>query len=48
MAVADQVGRFFLVANAKVEPAGGNVEVTDAANGDGFYEAVVRALAESR
>jgi hydroxymethylpyrimidine pyrophosphatase-like HAD family hydrolase len=48
MGVAAIVGRFFLVANAKVAPAGDNVEVTEAANGEGFYEAVVRALAESR
>jgi phosphoglycolate phosphatase len=48
MGVAAIVGRFFLVANAKVAPAGENVEVTEGANGDGFYEAVVRTLAESR
>ena len=48
MGVAGVVGRFFLVANANVAPAGDNVEVTEAANGDGFYEAVVRTLAESR
>src|SRR5688500_1569924 len=48
MGVAEQVGRFFLVANAKVEPAGPNVEVTEAAMGEGFYEAVVRSLAEAR
>jgi hydroxymethylpyrimidine pyrophosphatase-like HAD family hydrolase len=48
MGVAELVGRFFLVANAKVTPAGDNVEVTEAANGEGFYEAVVRTLAESR
>jgi hydroxymethylpyrimidine pyrophosphatase-like HAD family hydrolase len=48
MGVADHVGRFFLVANAKVRAAGDNVEVTEGANGEGFYEAVVRALAESR
>ena len=30
MGVAEHVGRFFLVANAKVEPAGDNVEVTEA------------------
>jgi hydroxymethylpyrimidine pyrophosphatase-like HAD family hydrolase len=48
MGVAEQVGRFFLVANAKVTPAGNNVEVTEAAMGEGFYEAVVRSLAESR
>lgn len=48
MGVAGVVGRFFLVANAQVAPAAGNVEVTEAANGDGFYEAVVRTLAESR
>jgi phosphoglycolate phosphatase len=48
MGVAEHVGRFFLVANAKVEPAGENVEVTEAAMGEGFYEAVVRSLAEAR
>jgi hydroxymethylpyrimidine pyrophosphatase-like HAD family hydrolase len=48
MGVAQHVGRFFLVANAKVEAAGANVEVTDGRNGEGFYEAVVRTLAESR
>jgi hypothetical protein len=54
--VASCVGRFFLVANALAEDpdlrsaiAGyGNVEVTEAAHGEGFYEAVVRSLAESR
>jgi hydroxymethylpyrimidine pyrophosphatase-like HAD family hydrolase len=48
LGVAEVVGRFFLVANAKVDAAGANVEVTEAAMGDGFYEAVVRSLAESR
>lgn len=48
LGVAAVVGRFFLVANARVEPAGDNVTVTEAANGDGFYEAIVRSLAESR
>jgi len=48
LGVAAVVGRFFLVANAKVEPAGDNVEVTEATHGDGFYEAVVRSLAEAR
>jgi phosphoglycolate phosphatase len=48
MGVAEHVGRFFLVANAKVAPAGDNVEVADAAMGEGFYEAVVRSLAEAR
>ena len=54
LGVADVVGRFFLVANAvakdpdigRVAPA--NTEVTEAAAGEGFYEAVVRALAEAR
>jgi phosphoglycolate phosphatase len=53
--VAASVGRFFLVANAlEKDPelasaagAHGNVEVTEAGYGDGFYEAVVRSLAES-
>ena len=48
MGVAAEVGRFFLVANAKVTPVGANVEQTEAAMGEGFYEAVVRALAEAR
>jgi hydroxymethylpyrimidine pyrophosphatase-like HAD family hydrolase len=48
MGVAEHVGRFFLVANAKVVPAGDNVEVTEAPMGEGFYEAVVRSLAEAR
>ncbi|HEX8052830.1 MAG TPA: HAD hydrolase family protein [Thermoleophilaceae bacterium] len=52
--VAEVVGRFFLVANAvekdpSIATAGGaNVEVTEAAAGEGFYEAVVRSLAEAR
>ena len=50
---AATVGRFFLVANADAEAraeAGGhaNVTITEGAMGDGFYEAVVRALAESK
>jgi hydroxymethylpyrimidine pyrophosphatase-like HAD family hydrolase len=48
MGVAEHVGRFFLVANAKVAAERDNVEVTEGANGEGFYEAVVRTLAESR
>jgi hypothetical protein len=31
-----------------VAPAGDNVEVTEGANGEGFYEAVVRTLAEAK
>jgi phosphoglycolate phosphatase len=54
--VAAVVGRFFLVANALEEDPGlaasagahGNVEVTETGHGEGFYEAVVRTLAESR
>jgi phosphoglycolate phosphatase len=50
--VAPVVGRFFLVANgASKEPALAaqpNVEVTEGRNGEGFYEAVVRSLAEAR
>jgi phosphoglycolate phosphatase len=54
--VAAHVGRFFLVANAveedpalRSELAGyGNVEVTETGHGEGFYEAVVRSLAEAR
>ena len=54
--VAAHVGRFFLVANAVEEDPSlrsavaslGNVEVTEAGHGEGFYEAVVRSLAEAR
>jgi hypothetical protein len=43
--VAPMVGRFFLVANADPElPGGANVVRTEAAHGDGFYEAVVQSL----
>ena len=45
--VAEVVGRFFLVANADVAGAPG-VERTQSAMSEGFYEAVVRAIAESR
>ena len=56
LSVAEHVGRFFLVANAvERDPAmlrgladRGNVEVTEERNGEGFYEAVVRSLAEAR
>jgi hydroxymethylpyrimidine pyrophosphatase-like HAD family hydrolase len=52
--VAEVVGRFFLVANAverdpsiRDDVAGRpNVEVTEGRYGEGFYEAVVRSLAE--
>ena len=48
--VAEVTGRFFLVANAVVgdAPLPANVERTETAMSEGFYEAVVRALAESR
>src|SRR3954464_1446953 len=54
--VAEVVGRFFLVANAvdadpEIRTAIGgraHVEVTEGRNGEGFYEAVVRSLAEGR
>lgn len=53
LTVAEVVGRFFLVANAledepeleKVAGRYGNVEITEARMGEGFYEAVVRTLA---
>ena len=47
--VAAVVGRLFLVANAVAGDASGfpNVERTEAAMSEGFYEAVIRALAES-
>jgi hydroxymethylpyrimidine pyrophosphatase-like HAD family hydrolase len=48
--VAGVLGRLFLVANAVAgdTSAFGNVERTEAAMGEGFYEAVIRALAEAR
>jgi hydroxymethylpyrimidine pyrophosphatase-like HAD family hydrolase len=48
--VAEVVGRFFLVANAVAGDSSRfpNVERTEAAMSEGFYEAVIRALAESR
>jgi predicted mannosyl-3-phosphoglycerate phosphatase (HAD superfamily) len=48
--VAGVVDRLFLVANAAAgdSSAFGNVERTEAAMSEGFYEAVIRALAESR
>jgi phosphoglycolate phosphatase len=46
LGMADHVARFFLVANAKASDP--RAEVTDAGWGEGFYEAVVRALAEAR
>lgn len=54
--VAEVVGRFFLVANAAardpdiraVISGRDNVAITEATHGDGFYEAVVTTLAESR
>jgi hypothetical protein len=47
--VAEVVGRLFLVANAVAGDASRypNVERTDAAMSEGFYEAVIRSLAES-
>jgi phosphoglycolate phosphatase len=51
--VAAAVGRFFLVANAVEKDPGlrggpfPNVEVTEGSHGEGFYEAVVRALAKA-
>jgi hydroxymethylpyrimidine pyrophosphatase-like HAD family hydrolase len=45
--MADVVGRFFLVANAAAADRA-DVERTEASNGDGFYEAVIRSLAEAR
>jgi hydroxymethylpyrimidine pyrophosphatase-like HAD family hydrolase len=53
--VASCVGRFFLVANALVEDPDlrsaiaeyGNVQITESGHGEGFYEAVIRSLAES-
>jgi hydroxymethylpyrimidine pyrophosphatase-like HAD family hydrolase len=56
LGVADVVGRFFLVRNAverdpsigRASAARANVEVTEERNGEGFYEAVIRSLAEAR
>jgi phosphoglycolate phosphatase len=56
LGVADVVGRFFLVANAVEKdpelPAlvsgRANVQVTEGRYGEGFYEAVIRSLAEAR
>ena len=49
LGVAPLVGRFYLVANAPPGDGGPNVERTESSHGDGFYEAVVRALVvESR
>jgi hydroxymethylpyrimidine pyrophosphatase-like HAD family hydrolase len=48
LGMADSVGRFFLVANAATEADRPGVERTEASHGDGFYEAVVRSLAEAR
>jgi len=47
--VAAAVGRLFLVANAVAGDASrfGNVERTEAAMSEGFYEAVIRSFAES-
>jgi phosphoglycolate phosphatase len=47
--VAEVVGRLFLVANAVVGDTSPfpNVERTEAAMSEGFYEAVIRSLAES-
>ena len=42
--VAAVVGRFYLVANAEDGISGPNIERTEAANGEGFYEAVIRSL----
>jgi hypothetical protein len=47
--VAGAVGRVFLVANAVAGDASGfpNVERTEAAMSEGFYEAIIRSLAEN-
>jgi hypothetical protein len=48
--VAGVVGRFFLVANAKTGDSSRfpGVERTEAPMSEGFYEAVITALAEAR
>ena len=49
LGIAEVVGRFFLVANATAWGAGRpNVEMTEGSHGEGFYEAVIRTLAEAR
>ena len=47
--VAEVVGRMFLVANAAVGEGSGhpNVERTEGAMSEGFYEAIIRSLAET-
>jgi phosphoglycolate phosphatase len=49
LAVAEVVGRMFLVANAVAGDSSSypNVERTEAAMGEGFYEAIIRSLAET-
>src|SRR4051794_13230093 len=42
--VARVVGRFFLVANAEDGISGPNIERTEGANGEGFYEAIISTL----
>lgn len=46
LGVIDLVSRFFLVANAPEDDP--RAERTEASYGEGFYEAVVRSLAERR
>lgn len=46
LGVIDLVGRFFLVANAPEDDP--RAERTESEYGDGFYEAVIRSLAEQR
>jgi hypothetical protein len=46
--VAGVVGRFFLVANGAAGELPPNAERTEAPMGEGFYEAVIRSLAEAR
>jgi hydroxymethylpyrimidine pyrophosphatase-like HAD family hydrolase len=46
LGMADEVGRCFLVANAAASDP--RAEVTEGSHGDGFYEAVVRSIAEAR
>jgi hydroxymethylpyrimidine pyrophosphatase-like HAD family hydrolase len=45
--VAEVVGRFFLVANSDAAAPPG-VERTELPMSEGFYEAVIRAISESR
>ena len=46
LGMAPHVGRFFMIRGGPA--AGEGIETTEASHGEGFYEAVVRAMAEGR